>query len=57
MQLSRLYRLEVSTFMLAGRVHLVMVQLVDTTVEEQQVLVTVMKVQVEVQPTLEQALL
>jgi hypothetical protein len=57
MQLSRLYRLEVSTFMLAGRVHQVMVQLVDTTVEEQQVLVTVMKVQVEVQPTLEQVLL
>jgi hypothetical protein len=43
--------------MLGDKVHLVMVQLVDTTVEEQQVLVTVMKVQVEVQPTLEQALL
>jgi hypothetical protein len=41
--------------MLAGRVHQVMVLLVDTTVEEQQALVTVMKVQVEVQPTLEQA--
>jgi hypothetical protein len=43
--------------MLADRVHQVMVQLADTTGEEQQVLVTVMKVQVEVQPTLEQALL
>jgi hypothetical protein len=43
--------------MLVVRVHQVMELLVDTTVEEQQVLVTVMKVQVEVQPTLEQALL
>jgi hypothetical protein len=41
--------------MLADRVHQVMLQLADTTVEEQQALVTVMKVQVEVQPTLEQA--
>jgi hypothetical protein len=43
--------------MLGDKVHQVMVLLVDTTVEEQQVLVTVMKVQVEVQPTLEQVLL
>jgi hypothetical protein len=42
--------------MLVVRVHLVMVQLVDTTVEEQQVLVTAMRVP-EVEPrTLEQAL-
>jgi hypothetical protein len=41
--------------MLVVRVHQVMELLVDTTVEEQQAQVTEMKVQVEVQPTLEQA--
>jgi hypothetical protein len=55
MQPSRLFQQEVSTFMLVVRVHQVMVLPVDTTVEGQQALVTVMKVQVEVQPTLEQA--
>jgi hypothetical protein len=42
--------------MLVVRVHQVMELLVDTTVEEQQAQVTEMKVQVEVQPTLERAL-
>jgi hypothetical protein len=42
--------------MLVVRVHQVMELLVDTTVEEQQVQVTEMKVQVEVQLTLERAL-
>jgi hypothetical protein len=41
--------------MLVVRVHQVMELLVDTTVEEQQAQVTEMKVQVEVQPTLERA--
>jgi hypothetical protein len=42
-------------FMLVVKVHQEMELLVDTTVEGQQAQVTEMKVQVEVQPTLEQA--